>query len=72
MSKITGQTAAKSVSNMRSLHTYFSGSHSEAIYAVNVISGVILTFDHQFLKNPADNADRGPISFFTARLHGEF
>jgi len=31
MSKITGQTAAKSVSNMRSLHTYFSGSHSEAI-----------------------------------------
>jgi hypothetical protein len=24
------------------------------------------------MMNPADNADRGPISFFTARLHGEF
>jgi hypothetical protein len=72
MSKITGQTAAKSVSNMRPLRTYFSGSYSKAIYAVNVINGVILTFDHQFLKNPADNADRGPVSIFSARLHSEF
>jgi hypothetical protein len=42
MSKITGQTAAKSVSNMRPLRTYFSGSHSEAID---------LTLLNQFLKN---------------------
>jgi high affinity Mn2+ porin len=40
--------------------------------AMNVLTGVTLTFDYQYMMNPADNADRGPISFFTARLHGEF
>jgi high affinity Mn2+ porin len=44
----------------------------EAFYAINVINDVILTFDYQFLRNLADNADRGPISIFSARLHGEF
>jgi high affinity Mn2+ porin len=44
----------------------------ETFYAMNVINGVILTFDYQFLKNLADNADRGPVSIFSARLHGEF
>jgi high affinity Mn2+ porin len=44
----------------------------ETFYAMNVINSVVLTFDYQFMMNPADNADRGPISFFTARLHGEF
>jgi len=44
----------------------------ETYYAVNVVNGVILTFDYQFMVNPAYNADRGPISFFSARLHGEF
>jgi high affinity Mn2+ porin len=63
MSKITGQTAAKSVSNMRPLRTYLSGSYSEAID---------LTLLNQFLKNLTHNADRGPVSIFSARLHGEF
>src|SRR6516165_5733973 len=44
----------------------------ETFYAMNVINGVILTFDYQFMMNPAHNADRGPISIFSARLHGEF
>ena len=44
----------------------------ETFYAMSVISGVILTFDYQFMLNPAYNADRGPISFFSGRLHGEF
>jgi high affinity Mn2+ porin len=44
----------------------------ETFYAMKVINGVILTFDYQFLKNLAHNADRGPISIFTVRLHGEF
>jgi high affinity Mn2+ porin len=44
----------------------------ETFYAMNVINGVILTFDYQFMMNPAHNADRGPISFFSGRLHGEF
>jgi high affinity Mn2+ porin len=44
----------------------------ETFYAMNVINGIILTFDYQFMMNPAHNADRGPISFFSGRLHGEF
>jgi high affinity Mn2+ porin len=44
----------------------------ETFYAMKVINGVVLTFDYQFMMNPADNADRGPISFFSGRLHGEF
>jgi high affinity Mn2+ porin len=39
---------------------------------MNVINGVTLTFDYQFMMNPPTNADRGPISFFSTRLHGEF
>jgi len=33
---------------------------------------VVLTLDYQFMVNPAHNADRGPISIFSGRLHGEF
>jgi high affinity Mn2+ porin len=44
----------------------------ETYYAMNLCKGITLTFDYQFMKNPAYNADRGPISFFTGRLHGEF
>jgi len=38
---------------------------------MNVINGVMLTFNCQYM-NPAHDADRGPISFFSGRLHGEF
>ena len=31
-----------------------------------------LTFDYQYVTNPAYNADRGPVSIFSARLHSEF
>jgi high affinity Mn2+ porin len=31
-----------------------------------------LTADYQFIANPAYNADRGPVSIFSGRLHGEF
>jgi high affinity Mn2+ porin len=44
----------------------------ETFYAMNVINGMMLTFDYQFMMNPAHNADRGPISIFAGRLHGEF
>ena len=44
----------------------------EAFYAWYLLKGLILTLDYQFMVNPAYNADRGPISFFSARLHGEF
>jgi high affinity Mn2+ porin len=44
----------------------------EAYYAYAVNDVLTLTFDYQFLVNPAYNADRGPISIFSGRLHAEF
>ena len=44
----------------------------EAYYAYGVNKWVTLTFDYQFAVDPAYNADRGPVSIFTARLHAEF
>ena len=44
----------------------------ETYYALNLGKALTLTFDYQYMVNPADNADRGPISFFSGRLHGEF
>ena len=44
----------------------------ETFYTMSLWKGVIMTFDYQFLKNLAHNADRGPVSIFAARLHGEF
>jgi high affinity Mn2+ porin len=31
-----------------------------------------LTLDYQFVDNPGYNADRGPVSVFAARIHGQF
>ena len=44
----------------------------ESYYALAVTKGVSLTFDYQLLTNPAYNADRGPVSIFSGRLHAEF
>ncbi|MBR0739828.1 carbohydrate porin [Bradyrhizobium liaoningense] len=44
----------------------------EAYYAYSVIKGVTLTADYQLITNPAYNADRGPVSIFSGRLHAEF
>ena len=44
----------------------------ETYYALGLMKNVTLTFDYQFMANPAYNADRGPISFFSGRLHAEF
>src|ERR1700730_6261258 len=44
----------------------------ETYYAMRVLKGLTMTFDYQYMINPAYNADRGPISFFSGRLHGEF
>ena len=43
----------------------------EAYYSLPV-SCWRLTFDYQFIANPAYNEDRGPVSVFAARLHSEF
>jgi high affinity Mn2+ porin len=44
----------------------------EAYYAYLVTRGVTLTADYQYVTNPAHNADRGPVSIFSGRLHAEF
>jgi high affinity Mn2+ porin len=44
----------------------------EAYYAAKLWDGITGTLDYQFIANPAYNADRGPVSVFGLRLHGEF
>jgi high affinity Mn2+ porin len=44
----------------------------ETFYAWNVNEWTTVTFDYQFIANPAYNADRGPVSLFAARARAEF
>ncbi len=44
----------------------------ETYYSVNVFKNAWLTFDFQRIRNPAYNADRGPVSVGSVRLHAEF
>ena len=44
----------------------------ETYYSVALLDTTWLTLDYQFIDNPAYNADRGPVSIFSARLHAEF
>ncbi len=41
----------------------------EAYYAIGLQKWLTLTLDYQLLVNPAYNADRGPVSIYTGRLH---
>ncbi|MBR0826573.1 carbohydrate porin [Bradyrhizobium manausense] len=44
----------------------------EAYYAYALNKSFTFTADYQLITNPAYNADRGPVSIFSGRLHGEF
>ena len=44
----------------------------EAFYCWKINQWTALTFDYQFIENPAYNADRGPVSVLSGRLHAEF
>jgi len=44
----------------------------ETYYSLAVVSSAKLTLDYQFIKNPAYNRDRGPVSVFGVRAHIEF
>ena len=44
----------------------------ESYYALALNKQLTLSADYQFITNPAYNADRGPVSVFSGRLHGEF
>ncbi|HVG52243.1 MAG TPA: carbohydrate porin, partial [Xanthobacteraceae bacterium] len=44
----------------------------ETYYSIWLSKFSTLSFDYQFIDNPAYNADRGPVSIFAARFHAEF
>ena len=44
----------------------------EAYYAYSLNKWSALTIDYQFIADPAYNADRGPVSIYSLRLHAEF
>lgn len=44
----------------------------ETYYAVKVNRALSVTGDFQYVKNPAYNADRGPVSIWGMRVHAEF
>lgn len=44
----------------------------EGYYSIGLAAGTTLTADYQLITNPAYNADRGPVSIFSGRLHAEF
>jgi high affinity Mn2+ porin len=44
----------------------------EAYYSYALSSPTRLTFDYQFIANPAYNTDRGPVNVFAGRFHMQF
>ena len=44
----------------------------ETYYAVYIAKGTTFTVDYQYVPDPAYNADRGPVSIFSGRVHGAF
>jgi high affinity Mn2+ porin len=44
----------------------------EAYYSWKLNTSTALTFDYQFISNPAYNVDRGPVSILSGRLHVDF
>jgi high affinity Mn2+ porin len=52
--------------------TYAGEKILETFYDFAVHKGVHLSFDYQYIANPAFNSDRGPVSVFAGRLHWEF
>jgi high affinity Mn2+ porin len=44
----------------------------EAYYSYALSDSTKVTFDYQFIANPAYNADRGPVNAFAGRFHWQF
>jgi carbohydrate-selective porin OprB len=43
----------------------------EGFYSMGISKSIWLTTDYQRIRNPAYNADRGPINVYAIRLHAE-
>jgi high affinity Mn2+ porin len=52
--------------------SYSGESILETFYAFGLRPNQTLTFDYQYVTNPAYNTDRGPVSIFSGRIHGQF
>lgn len=44
----------------------------EAFYNANVGRGIWIALDYQYIRNPAYNADRGPVDVYGMRMHFEY
>jgi len=44
----------------------------ETYYSLQVNAHLALSFDYQYVTNPAYNRDRGPVSVYGVRLHADF
>jgi high affinity Mn2+ porin len=44
----------------------------ETYYNLGVVPQAHVSLDYQFVKNPAYNRDRGPVSIFAVRVHAQF
>lgn len=53
------------------LDRYRSEEILEAYYSFNAFRGLWFTLDAQHIRNPAYNADRGPLNIFSVRVHIE-
>ncbi len=42
------------------------------IYSYSVFNPIWISADYQFIANPADNADCGPVNIYGLRAHVEF
>jgi high affinity Mn2+ porin len=54
------------------LPSYATEDIFETYYSYAITSATKVTFDYQFVANPAYNAQRGPVNFFAGRFHTEF
>ena len=44
----------------------------ETYYLLALLRYAHITFDYQFIANPAYNQDRGPVSVFAVRVHAQY
>jgi high affinity Mn2+ porin len=44
----------------------------ETYYSLGVVAQAHVSLDYQFVKNPAYNRDRGPVSVFAVRFHAQY
>jgi high affinity Mn2+ porin len=54
------------------LPSYSAEEIVEVYYSYAITSSTKVTFNYQFMANPAYATERGPISFFAGRFHTEF